>query len=471
MSKSENQILIAGAGPSGLALAAELSRRGVSTAIIDRQETGANTSRACVVHARTMEVLEPLGVTRDLLAEGVKVPIFRIRDRDRPLLTINFSEIPSSYQFTLMIPQNRIEQILLRHLENLGRQVMRPCELISYSTSPSQIEADVRINGSIQSIMAQWLIGCDGMHSTVREQSGITFAGGEYEGSFVLADVGMEWPLSRQEVTLFYSSKGFVVVAPLPNNRFRIVATTEVAPEVPSLKFMQAVLDARGPTTNPARIHDVAWSSRFHIHHRVAQTPRKGRILLCGDAAHIHSPAGGQGMNTGIQDSISLAEALASTLQDRDETRLDSWAVQRHKIASDVVTLTDRMTRVATMKSPTGRALRNMAVALFGHLPWVRAAVARLWQSLMRGNAWQIACGSLRAALRIICGRVYSGDRSYQAYGAVGAGGAIRVTLIRGSQSASGSGRLSSNSGAGRWRTSGGECFGSWSATRQAAYY
>ena len=114
----ENQILIARAGPSGLALAAELSRRGVSTAIIDRQAAGANTSRACVVHALTMEVLEPLGVTRDLLAEGVKVPIFRIRDRDRPLLTVNFSEIPSSYQFTLMIPQNRIEQILLRHLKD-----------------------------------------------------------------------------------------------------------------------------------------------------------------------------------------------------------------------------------------------------------------------------------------------------------------------------------------------------------------
>jgi 2-polyprenyl-6-methoxyphenol hydroxylase-like FAD-dependent oxidoreductase len=375
--KVENQILIGGAGPSGLALAAELGRRGVSAAIIDRQAAGANTSRACVIHARTMEVLEPLGVTRDLLAEGIKVPVFRIRDRDRPLLTIDFSEIPSSYQFTLMLPQNRIEQILLRHLENFGRSVVRPCELISYSTSTSQIEADVRTNGSIQSIKAQWLIGCDGMHSTVREQSGITFAGGEYEASFVLADVRMEWPLSRQEVTLFYSPKGFVVVAPLPHNRFRIVATVEEAPEIPSLKFMQAALDARGPTTNPGRIHDVAWSSRFHIHHRVAQTPRKGRILLCGDAAHIHSPAGGQGMNTGIQDSISLAEALASTLQDGDETRLESWAVRRHKIASDVVALTDRMTRVATMKSPTGQALRNMAVAFFGHLPWVRAAVAK----------------------------------------------------------------------------------------------
>jgi 2-polyprenyl-6-methoxyphenol hydroxylase-like FAD-dependent oxidoreductase len=375
--KAGNEILIAGAGPSGLALTVELTRRGANPVIIDRQAAGANTSRACVVHARTMEVLEPLGVTPDLLAEGVKVPIFRIRDRDRLLLTIDFSDIPSCYRFTLMIPQNRIEQILLQHLEKLGRSVVRPCELISYSASASQIEAQVQANGSTQSIRAKWLIGCDGMHSRVREQSGIAFSGGEYEASFVLADVHMQWPLSRNEVTLFYSPKGFVVVAPLPDDRFRIVATVDEAPEVPSLEFMQTVLDARGPTTNPGRIDGVAWSSRFHIHHRVAQNPRKGRVLLCGDAAHVHSPAGGQGMNTGIQDSISLAEALIITLQDADEARLDAWAAQRHKVASEVVTLTDRMTRVATMKSATGQALRNLAVAFAGHLPPLRAAVAK----------------------------------------------------------------------------------------------
>jgi 2-polyprenyl-6-methoxyphenol hydroxylase-like FAD-dependent oxidoreductase len=373
----QKQILITGAGPAGLALAAELTRRGVKPLIIDRQAVGANTSRACVVHARTMEVLEPLGVTQDLLAEGVKVHIFRIRDRNRPLLTIDFSNIPSPYRFTLMIPQNRVEQILLQHLEGLGCNVMRPCELLRFATSAQQIEAQAQIDGSTQSLRAQWLIGCDGMHSRVRQQSGIVFSGGEYEESFVLADVRMDWPLSRDEVTLFYSPKGLVVVAPLPDERFRIVATVDEAPEVPSLDFMQEVIDARGPTTNPGRIQDVAWSSRFHIHHRVAQSPRKGRVLLCGDAAHVHSPAGGQGMNTGIQDSVSLAEALTGTLADGDEARLDAWAAQRHRVARDVVALTDRMTRVATMKSPTGKALRNVAVMFAGHLPPVRAAVAR----------------------------------------------------------------------------------------------
>jgi 2-polyprenyl-6-methoxyphenol hydroxylase-like FAD-dependent oxidoreductase len=276
-----------------------------------------------------------------------------------------------------MIPQNRVEQILLQHLEGLRGSVVRPCKLVHYAASPSSVKAQIQANGSIQSIKAHLLIGCDGMHSTVREHSGITFSGGEYDASFVLADVRMDWPLSREEVTLFYSPKGLVVVAPLPNERFRIVATVDEAPEVPSLEFMQAVLDARGPSTNPGRLHEVAWSSRFHIHHRVAQTARKGRVLLCGDAAHVHSPAGGQGMNTGIQDSISLAGALSKTLHDGDEWRLDGWAAQRHKVASDVVTLTDRMTRVATMKSPTGQALRNIAVAFAGHLPPVRAAVAR----------------------------------------------------------------------------------------------
>jgi 2-polyprenyl-6-methoxyphenol hydroxylase-like FAD-dependent oxidoreductase len=393
--KAEEKILIVGAGPSGLALAVELKRRGVNAVIVDQQPAGVNTSRACVVHARTMEVLEPIGVTRDLLSEGIKVPIFRIRDRDRPLLTVDFSEIPSFYRFTLMIPQNRVEQILLQHLESLGWNVMRPCKLIRYTTSPSRVEAQIRINGSDQPIQAQWLIGCDGMHSSVREQSGIAFSGGEYQASFVLADVRMDWPLSREEVTLFYSPKGLVVVAPLPGERFRIVATVDEAPDVPSLEFMQAILDARGPSTSPGRLHDVARSSRFHIHHRLARTPRKGRVLLCGDAAHVHSPAGGQGMNTGIQDSISLAEALTSTLRDGDEARLDAWAAQRHRVASDVVMLTDRMTRVATMKSPTAQA--RCAISRWHLLATCRPCVPPWpghWQ-----NSTRVKCARKRIAM------------------------------------------------------------------------
>ena len=140
---------------------------------------------------------------------------------------------------------------------------------------------------------------------------------------------------------------------------------------------MQSVLDRRGPTASPARIRDIVWSSRFHIHHRVAENPRNGPVLICGDAAHVHRPAGGQGMNTGIQDAVSLAAVLTDTLEDGHETRIDDWAAERHRVARDVVSMTDRMTRMATIKSRTGQTLRNVAVSLAGHLPPVRAALAR----------------------------------------------------------------------------------------------
>jgi 2-polyprenyl-6-methoxyphenol hydroxylase-like FAD-dependent oxidoreductase len=370
-------ILIVGAGPTGLALAAELKRLGTAALIIDRQPAGANTSRACVVHARTLEVLQPLGATNDLLAEGVKVPIFRVRDRDRALVAIDFTEIASPYAFTLMCPQDRVERCLLNHLEGLGGEVVRPLELAGCELSKSHVDVRLRSNGKTQTINTRWLIGCDGMRSTVREQSGIVFTGAAYEQSFVLADVRMDWSLGCDEVTLFYSPKGLMVVAPLPEGRFRVVATMDDAPEHPSQDFVQSILDARGPKANPGRVRDIVWTSRFHIHHRVAQTLRKGRILLCGDAAHVHSPAGGQGMNTGIQDAVSLAAALTKTLEGGDESRLDAWATERHRIATGVVALTDKMTRIATMKSPTGQVMRNIAVALAGHLPPVRAAVAR----------------------------------------------------------------------------------------------
>jgi 2-polyprenyl-6-methoxyphenol hydroxylase-like FAD-dependent oxidoreductase len=354
-------ILIVGAGPTGLTLAAELKSHGAEPVIIDRLPVGANTSRACVVHARTMEVLEPLGATRDLLELGVKVPIFRIRDRDHTLITIDFSEIPSAYPFTLMCPQDRVERCLQTHLEVLGGTVLRRCEVVGIAESDRYVDVQVKEGDSGQTIRAQWLIGCDGMHSIVR----------------TLADVRMQWPLSREEVTLFYSPAGLMVVAPLPEDHYRIVATVNQAPENPSSGYMQKLLDERGPAAHPIRVRDLVWSSRFRIHHRIAQSPRKGRVLLCGDSAHVHSPAGGQGMNTGIQDAVSLANTLPAVIKDGDTARLETWARERHQVAANVVTLTDRMTRLATMKSGAAQTVRNMAVAFAGHIPPMRAAFAR----------------------------------------------------------------------------------------------
>jgi 2-polyprenyl-6-methoxyphenol hydroxylase-like FAD-dependent oxidoreductase len=374
---TQTDVLIVGAGPVGLALSAELKRRGIDALTIDKIAEGANTSRAAVVHARTLEVLEPLGVVPTMLNEGIRVPTFRIRDHDRALLTVEFNDIPSRYPFTLMCPQNLTEAILLAKLQELGGDVLRPAEACALRVSAEDVTADIAMNGTTQTVHARWLIGCDGMHSRVREAADIPFSGSSYAQSFVLADVYMDWPLARDEVSLFFSPEGLVVVAPLPQDRYRIVATVDDAPENPSAEYMQGLLDIRGPRTPAAHIRENVWSSRFRVHHRVAESPRKGRVLLCGDAAHVHSPAGGQGMNTGIQDAMSLAGALDEVLRGANDTVLDSWAHARHDVAAEVVAFTDRMTRVATLGSPAARSMRNAVIRTAGHLPFLTHALAR----------------------------------------------------------------------------------------------
>ena len=366
----DTDVLIVGAGPTGLTLAASLLLKGARVMLVDQQAEAANTSRAAAVNARTLEVLEGIDVTRRLVKEGLEAPRFAIRDGATALLTVDFSGLRTAYPFTLMVPQSTTERLLLDRVRELGGDVARPKVLVTVTEDATGVTATFDDGDTVR---ARYVVGADGMHSTVRTQAGIGFTGGAYDHSFVLADVHLRGDAPTDEVRLFWASEGLTVVAPLPDGGFRIVAPVDVAPETPSVAFVQQLLDARGP--GGITVTDVVWGSRFRVHHRVADTYRLGRILLAGDAAHVHSPAGGQGMNLGIQDAVALADALAAVLAGGPGARLDEYAAVRRPIALQVIELTDRLTRLATMPRAV-RPARNVALKVLGRLPLVTHALA-----------------------------------------------------------------------------------------------
>ncbi|TYB44703.1 FAD-dependent monooxygenase [Actinomadura chibensis] len=367
-------VLIVGAGPVGLTLAAALTARGADAVLLDRRAEGANTSRAAVVHARTLEVLEDIGVSDELVGRGVIVPRFTVRDGDRALLTVDFDGLPTRYPYTLMVPQDVTEEVLAARLRAAGGAVHRGREVVSLVQDEDGVTATTSTG---ETVRARYAVGADGMHSTVRELAGIGFAGAGYAQSFVLADVRLDWGLRPDEVQLFFAPAGLVVVAPLPGGRHRIVATMDDAPEHPALADVQALLDARGPRRRPGRVTEVVWSSRFRVHHRLADRYRAGRVLLAGDAAHVHSPAGGQGMNTGVQDAVALASRLAAVLAgDAPEASLDAYEAERRPVAEGVVAMTDRMTRAATANGAAARRVRNALLRVLDRVPAARRRMA-----------------------------------------------------------------------------------------------
>ena len=322
----ETDVLIVGAGPTGLTLATALQKAGVKHLLIDALDGAQNTSRAAVVHAHTLEMLAKIDVAGAMEAHGIPLPHFTIRDRDQPLLKLNFGKLPSHYRHLLMLPQSTTEALLQTRLTELGGAVHRSVTALG-ATADETGGATVRIKtvAGEQEVHARYVVGADGMRSVVRKAAEIGFDGEAYGKSFVLADVRMDWPLS-DEVSLFFSPAGLVVVAPLPDGSYRIVATLDEAPERLAVADIQRLLDERGPIQSH-RITDIGWSSRFRVHHRLADNYRMGPFLLMGDAAHVHSPAGGQGMNTGLVDAIVLGEALTLVLRDNaPDTVLDEFA-------------------------------------------------------------------------------------------------------------------------------------------------
>jgi 2-polyprenyl-6-methoxyphenol hydroxylase-like FAD-dependent oxidoreductase len=356
-----------------------LAHYGVNTLMVDAAVERSAHSKAAVVHSRTLETLHEFDAADELVKRGEIVPYFTFRDRDKVLLLTDFSKLQTQYPYTLMVPQDVTEAVLEARFRRLGGLVCRPYRVTALHEDVDSAMLDVvDAGGRVRQIRARYVVGADGAHSTIRRLLGVEFAGAEYAESFFLADVQMKWGLSREEVQLFFSRSGLVVVAPLPSGEHRIVATVPRSIDAAGVADVQALLDQRGPKYRPAQVEALRWTSNFRVNHRVATRFRRGRTFLAGDAAHIHSPAGGQGMNTGIQDAANLAWKLALVCYGHaGDDLLDSYEAERRPVALEVVQQTHRLTRLATLQGALQRSIRNLALGVAGRVPAVREFMAQ----------------------------------------------------------------------------------------------
>ncbi|MFE9915730.1 FAD-dependent oxidoreductase [Micromonospora sp. NPDC005553] len=371
MLPTSTDVLVVGAGPTGLATALTLARRGVEVTVLDRLAAPPTTSRAAVVHAYTLEVLDRIDAAAPLIAQAVRTPRFTVRDRDRVLLSVPFHELPSRFPYALLVSQSVTEAVLTEKLAERGVQVRRQCQLTGLSRAGDGMLAQV--DGA--ALRARFVVGADGLHSTVRQLAGIGFTGSSDEESFVLADVRVRSVLPRDEAALFLARPGPLVWAPLPGGVVRLVAAVADAPTEPDAAYLQALLDERGPARRPDRVTEVLWGSRFRVHHRIADTFRVGPVLLAGDAGHVHSPAGGQGMNLGICDAVALGTAVADVLDGGPETLLDDYTARQRPMAEDVLSFAAGLTRMAGV-SPARRPARDVLLRLLGAVPPARRRIA-----------------------------------------------------------------------------------------------
>ncbi len=350
----QSDVLIAGAGPTGLVLALWLTKLGVSVRIIDKTAEPGTTSRALAVQARTLELYRQLDLADAVVAKGHRVPATNLWVRGERKARISLNAMGKGltpYPFLHIFPQDEHEKLLVAKLESLGVSVERRTELISFSEQAGGVTARLRGPDEGEQVCeAIYLCGCDGARSKVRETIGTGFPGGTYQHLFYVADVEATGPALDGELHIDLDEADFVAVFPLAGQgRARLIGTVrdERAERAETLTFA----DISGHAIGQMRlaVTKINWFSTYHVHHRVTQRFRKGRAFLIGDAAHIHSPAGGQGMNTGIGDAINLAWKLAAVVKDRaGDALLDSYEAERIGFAQKLVASTDRAFTFAT---------------------------------------------------------------------------------------------------------------------------
>jgi 2-polyprenyl-6-methoxyphenol hydroxylase-like FAD-dependent oxidoreductase len=376
-----SQVMIIGAGPVGLTMAAELARYGVPLRIVDKSARRTDKSKALVLWSRTLELLDRAGASQRFVAEGMKVVAANILTDDRPIGRVGIDVVDTPYPFALMLPQSDTERLLEERLASLGVAVERQTELASFSATPEGVDALLlrHADGSQEQVHADWLIGCDGAHSVVRHGLALTFPGSTMESDWYLADVHLlGYPFPDDEIATYWHEDGVLVLFPITAGRYRAIMdvglSAEGPPPNPTLRRVQELIDRRGPGGIIAS--DPIWLSSFRINERKVDDYRVGRVFVAGDAAHVHSPAGGQGMNTGMQDAFNLAWKLALVAGGSCHPGLlDSYSVERSAIGTKVLQEAERLTEIGTLRNPLARNLRNVVARLVLGLAPVRKAM------------------------------------------------------------------------------------------------
>jgi 2-polyprenyl-6-methoxyphenol hydroxylase-like FAD-dependent oxidoreductase len=372
-------VLIVGAGPVGLFLANECARRGLSYRILETKSSQSEHSKALAVFPRTLEIFDMAGLATPFLERANRVTWVAIITHDRRLARLHFTPEGTPYSFVAMVPQDVTEHLLLEALESRGGRVEYETTFLSAAQDEQGVSATVEHHGERHEIRAKYVVGCDGAHSAVRHALHLPFEGAEYSGFFLLADIETNESLAGDEMQLCPSELGAVAIFPMSATRRRMVATIDHQEgEAPSLELVRKIIAERAPAGLEAL--SLRWSSYFRIHHRLVGSLREGRIFIAGDAAHIHSPFGGQGMNTGLHDVWNLAWKLDLAVRGLgSDPLLDSYSSERLPVIKGVIDTTDFLTKAMGTSSTIAQAVRNTVIPLMSHIaPAQHAFVQRL---------------------------------------------------------------------------------------------
>ncbi len=406
-------VLVAGAGPTGMVLALALAKQGIRVCIVDRAEGPGTTSRAMAVQARTLELYRPLGLAEEVAAAGRPNPCINLWVKGKRRARLSLRDAGSRltpYPYVLIYPQYAHEQLLERHLEAAGVRIQRSTELADFEETADGVTARlIQAGGPDLHVEARYLAGCDGARSMVRHKLGTGFGGGTYDHIFYVADVQSRGQAANGEIHLSLETSDFVIFLGYDDaGRGRLVGTIrDERGDVDALTFND--VSHRAMAALGLEVEQVHWFSTYRVHHRVTDHYRQGRAFLLGDAAHVHSPAGGQGMNTGIGDAINLAWKLAAVVRgDARDSLLDTYEKERIAFARKLVDTTDRLFSFVTAESGVADFVRTriaptFASAAYGIGP-VRESIFRiLSQTTINYHDSPLSSG--------VAGRVHGGDR------------------------------------------------------------